>query len=257
MGLSPRLKFVIGGTLTILSWDNPVTAFFRRSRKLCHSLGRPSRSDFVQFEIAHKSVSDFPQSLMDAVAFFRNKAEREAFFEEYKNSHNGTSIRYLKVEARAALFATFALSYEAELQRIGDNPLADTLKKLIQLCEERAHEYGFNSTIIYEGVSNEEIEQWEQENHMKLPESYCHFLHFANGVQVFDASERIYGIDSIGAWGEHLEADYISIGEMIGDGTTLCLSKTTGKAYVEDHGKYEEYGDFKDLLEYFIEFLAW
>ena len=49
MGLSPRLKFVIGGTLTILSWDNPVTAFFRKSRKLRHSLGRPSRSDFVQF----------------------------------------------------------------------------------------------------------------------------------------------------------------------------------------------------------------
>ena len=27
LGLSPCLKFVIGGTLTILSWDNPVTAF--------------------------------------------------------------------------------------------------------------------------------------------------------------------------------------------------------------------------------------
>ena len=44
------MKFVIGRTLTILSWDNPVTAFFRINRKLCHSLGRPSRSDFVQFE---------------------------------------------------------------------------------------------------------------------------------------------------------------------------------------------------------------
>ena len=29
MGLSPCLKFVIGRTLTILSWDNPVTAIFR------------------------------------------------------------------------------------------------------------------------------------------------------------------------------------------------------------------------------------
>ena len=49
-GLSPCLKFVIGRALTILSWDNPVTAFFRKSRKLRHSLGRPSRSDFVQYE---------------------------------------------------------------------------------------------------------------------------------------------------------------------------------------------------------------
>jgi len=48
------LKFVIGRALTILSWDNPVTAFFRKSRKLRHSLGRPSRSDFVQSEFVER-----------------------------------------------------------------------------------------------------------------------------------------------------------------------------------------------------------
>ena len=63
MGLSPSLKFVIGRTLTILSWDNPVTAFFRKSKKLRHSLGRPSRSDFVQLELTNsydkKRMQDF------------------------------------------------------------------------------------------------------------------------------------------------------------------------------------------------------
>ena len=49
------MKFVIGRALTILSWDNPVTAFFRKSRKLRHSLGRPSRSDFVQFEFVKET----------------------------------------------------------------------------------------------------------------------------------------------------------------------------------------------------------
>jgi len=44
----------LGRALTILSWDNPVTAFFRKSRKLRHSLGRPSRSDFVQFLFSGK-----------------------------------------------------------------------------------------------------------------------------------------------------------------------------------------------------------
>ena len=55
------MKFVIGGTLTILSWDNPVTAFFRKSKKLRHSLGRPSRSDFVHFEFvrSHKIPNFF------------------------------------------------------------------------------------------------------------------------------------------------------------------------------------------------------
>ena len=40
----------IGGALTILSWGDPVTAFFGKSKKLRHSLGRPSRSDFVHSE---------------------------------------------------------------------------------------------------------------------------------------------------------------------------------------------------------------
>ena len=35
MGLSPCLKFVIGRALTILSWDNPVTAYFRKKVKNC------------------------------------------------------------------------------------------------------------------------------------------------------------------------------------------------------------------------------
>ena len=61
MGLSPCLKFVIGGALTILSWDNPVTAFFRKSKKLRHSLGRPSRSDFVQFQFLELERSEFAE----------------------------------------------------------------------------------------------------------------------------------------------------------------------------------------------------
>ena len=53
------MKFVIGRTLTILSWDNPVTAFFRKSKKLRHSLGRPSRSDFVHFQFVESRKSEF------------------------------------------------------------------------------------------------------------------------------------------------------------------------------------------------------
>ena len=57
------MKFVMGGTLTILSWDNPVTAYFRKSRKLRHSLGRPSRSDFVQFQFCEKRIVSNPKGI--------------------------------------------------------------------------------------------------------------------------------------------------------------------------------------------------
>ena len=64
------MKFVIGRALTILSWDNPVTAFFR---KLRHSLGRPSRSDFVQFEVAELINLPFEEK---TVILYKNKKKQ-------------------------------------------------------------------------------------------------------------------------------------------------------------------------------------
>ncbi len=61
------MKFVIGRALTILSWDNPVTAFFRKSRKLRHSLGRPSRSDFVQFDVSQEELTLIKTKLVETV----------------------------------------------------------------------------------------------------------------------------------------------------------------------------------------------
>lgn len=203
----------------------------------------------------YRSIDDFSQILMDAVYFYRNKPERDAFCQEYSNTHNGASIRDLKYAAHDELYATFAASYGEEMERIGDNPLADILKELINICEKKAHEYNIENTIIEKPATWEEIEKWEQENGIKLPKSYKDFLLFANGVQFFSSSEQIFGLDEIGRDDEYLEDDYISIGEIIGDGTMLCLSKTTQKAYVADHGEYNEKGDFEELLKYFLEFL--
>ena len=68
------MKFVIGRALTILSWDNPVTAFFRKSRKLRHSLGRPSRSDVVQFE--------FSGNAFKTIGFYRNDSNGNGVYDE-------------------------------------------------------------------------------------------------------------------------------------------------------------------------------
>ena len=209
-----------------------------------------------KLSITHSNgpVAEYQDMLMEAVAFFRNKEERELFFKEIEQKHGGANVYALRTEAHNAFFSRFPLHYEEELQRIGDNPMADTLKKLLELCEGKAHENGYETTKIAKPATMEEIEAWEQTHNMKLPESYCHFLCFANGVQLLDDRERLWSLNTIGRDDEYLEG-YLSIGEMIGDGTTICLSKTTGNAYVEDHGEYEDHGDFKDFLEYFIDFL--
>ena len=50
------------------------------------------------------------------------------------------------------------------------------------------------------------------------------------------------GLDGIKIFDEYIEPDYMIIGGIIGDGTMLCLSKSTGEAYIEDHGEYRCFG---------------
>ena len=97
MGLSPCLKFVIGGTLTILSWDNPVTAYFRKSRKLRHSLGRPSRSDFVQFQVGEAVC---PTIITNKHVVNYNQYENVKFHLHLKEE-NGESNKSVGVQVNA------------------------------------------------------------------------------------------------------------------------------------------------------------
>ena len=99
MGLSPRLKFVIGGTLTILFWDNLVTAFFRRGRKLCHSLGRPSRSDFVQFEVDGENTMSFKLLKLEDCDLEQYKKDmQEAFQKGFEEDFGKTEEIILQEE---------------------------------------------------------------------------------------------------------------------------------------------------------------
>ena len=53
---------------------------------------------------------------------------------------------------------------------------------------------GYNIKI-YKPATLEQIEQWECENGIKLPESYCHLLRFADGFYFKKCSENIFGLN--------------------------------------------------------------
>ena len=199
----------------------------------------------------------FPEHLlevtMNAVAFFRNKPEREAFFEDYANNHNGEKVYYTKDKARKKWFSGLGKTFQKLLKRIGDNPLSDTLKQFVELCEVIAPEYGYKNVVVNKPATEAAIDKWEQKNGIHLPDSYRYFLRFANGCQLGTATERIAGLDEIVLSNEYIEPAYMIIGSIIGDGTTLCMEKSTGKAYIEDHGEYQCVGEFKELLEYVMD----
>lgn len=187
--------------------------------------------------------------------YYRNQATRKAFFDAYESEHGNECIRDLMKSSHKGLLSRFKRHYEKEYKLAKSNPLSKALLKLVDLCEEKAPSYGYKNTKLNNPATIEEIATWEQENNMLLPDTYKQFLGFANGICVFGASEIIYGLTDLKINAEHLEPDYIAIGKMIGDGTTICMSKTTGKIFIEDHGKYEDKGDFAEFLEGFIEFL--
>ncbi len=195
-----------------------------------------------------------PETLVnDAVMFYRNQLERQKFFEQI---YPGEKYIFIKVsQARREFMKSLGSSFQNLLDGIGDNPLKETLEKFIEMCEDKLPDYGIERMKIKEPAVIEEIDAWELHNGVKLPESYRNFLMFANGFHFRGCSEYIVGLDGIDLNLSHLEPDYMCIGEMIGDGATLCLSKSTGEAYVEDHGEYKKKGDFKDLLEYLIDFM--
>lgn len=193
--------------------------------------------------------------LVSAVEYYRNLPERKLFFEAYMRDHEGVQIADWMKNAHKGLLSKFKRHYEKEYKRVNDNLLKDILVKVVDLCEEKGPVYGYKNTIIGKPVTDDEITAWEQEQGIALPEQYKQFLHFANGIQFFGSSEYISGLKGLRVSDEYLDADYIYMGEMIGDGTMICMSKTNGRIYIADHGAYEDKGEFADFLEYFVDFL--
>jgi len=203
--------------------------------------------------IQEKFPAEFLEVTMDAIAFFRNQPQREKFFEEYANNHDGEKLYYTKDKARKKWFATLGKTFSKLLKRIGENPLSDTLKTFVDFCENIAPEYGYQNVVVNRAATENAIEKWQQKNGICLPENYRHFLRFANGCVLGSDTTRIAGLDEIVLVNEYIKPEYMIIGSIIGDGTTLCMEKSTGEAYIEDHGEYQRVGDFKELLEYVMD----
>lgn len=194
--------------------------------------------------------------LTSAIEYYRNHYERKRFFDAYSAENDGATIEDLMKSSHKGLLSKFKRHYEKEYKRIKGNPLEQILLKMVDLCEEKGPVYGYKNTVIAKPATEAEITAWEKEQGLLLPDSYKDFLKFANGVQFFGSSEYIAGLQGLKNLDEYLGADYmLLLGEMIGDGTMICMSKSDGHVYIADHGEYEDKGDFEEFLEYFLDFL--
>ncbi len=205
-------------------------------------------------EIVGSSFESMSSVMIGGVDFLRNQIEREKFFQEYQQENEGVVIHVQKKETRKKLFSKLGTMYQDLKNRIDKNPLKATLKSFVELCELEAPNWGYRNVIVGDSVSKEKIQEWESKNGISLPESYIHFLTFADGISLSGCNQELYSLEGIVLSDEHIEEDYMIIGNMIGDGTMICLSKSNGEVYIEDHGRYTKKGDFHDFLKCWVDF---
>ena len=132
------------------------------------------------------------------------------------------------------------------------------MKKIKDTCQILSDELG--SCIFNRPASHEEVKLWEQENEVNLPDDFKDMLKSSNGVTIDGRLVKIFPLKQIKTYenfSKEIPDDFIVIGNVIGDGEELCLSKKSGKFIVNDHGDYQEYNDFADFLDWVIKMLGY
>lgn len=136
--------------------------------------------------------------------------------------------------------------------------VSSKIKNIKDICHKSDKQLGY--CIFNHPASQEEIKFWEQENEVCLPDDFKDMLRNANGVTIDSHLVQIFPLKQIKTYecfNNDIPDDFIVIGKVIGDGEELCLSKHTGKYIINDHGDYQEYDNFPDVLDWIIKMLGY
>lgn len=126
------------------------------------------------------------------------------------------------------------------------NSLKAEIREIVKLCEEAVPDYGEKASYFKDGMSEEEITQWEEDNMHIIPEGYKDWLRVTRySVVLFDLvileipyeNRRIVN-----------NPDVFIIGSLVGDGELVCISISTGRIIRIMDGNQKEYASFGEFL---------
>ena len=138
---------------------------------------------------------------------------------------------------------------------VPENELKDVIAELLEYCDEKEEEGELGKTKFSNPVSEEEIEAWEKENGVKIPESYKQWLRFTGDCIIDGNTAEFYSPKNFRTG--YVPEDLVIIGEQIGDGEVVCFSKRTGNivTYFEGSINYE-YGTFDKTIKEVIRLMG-
>ena len=126
-----------------------------------------------------------------------------------------------------------------------NNSLKKEIEELLEWCEKKEKEEELGRTYFNEPVSDEKMTRWEEENGVKIPESYKEWLRFTEKCMIDGTTANFWGPDEFNS--NYVPEDLVVIGEMIGDGEVVCFSKETGAFVRFFDGYYDE--EYKSEIE--------
>lgn len=105
-------------------------------------------------------------------------------------------------------------------------------------------------SIFYPGVTEEQLKKIENDYNITLCEEYKEFMKFSNGAKIMEGSANIYDIAMFGVSDPMVPDGYSTIGEIIGDGERIAISKEDGDIYSCYDGKvkYWSISNYMDQL---------
>ena len=131
---------------------------------------------------------------------------------------------------------------------VPENELKYVVTELLEYCDVKDEDGELGKTKFSSPVSEEEIENWEKENGVRIPESYKQWLRFTGDCIIDGTTAEFYSPKNFRT--EYVPEDFVIIGEQIGDGEVVCFSKETGNivSFFEGSVNYE-YGTLDKTLK--------
>ncbi|HRR75597.1 MAG TPA: hypothetical protein P5191_02130 [Ruminococcus sp.] len=135
------------------------------------------------------------------------------------------------------------------IPEIPNNSLNSSIKQIVKLSEKLCNDYSFEYAPP---LSKKEIKKIEEFN-FSLPESYKEWLSFTSCAEICGSIAHFYDIRNATSNSLLSYNDTIIIGDIIGDGEVICISKSSKIIFTENHGVIYEVDDLNEILDEIIE----
>jgi hypothetical protein len=130
-----------------------------------------------------------------------------------------------------------------------NNCLREEIQQIVGLCAKLEETYGENSSWFDLPEAETDISDWEKRNNITIPTIYKEWLRFSGESQILNTLAHFLGTKSMGSepYCMGTSAEFMVIGELIGDGEKICFKKSNGEFFRYNHDKIIRI-DFKDFL---------